>query len=82
MLFLSYCRSRLPERHRHNKYGAQARWALKLCGVEYRTVPYTPLLGTWWLRWQTGLWNGRVTTPVLMCCDKGMDFPSTGLRSM
>lgn len=47
----------------------QVRWALKHHGIKYKIIPYTPMIGEYWLRWKTGKWNGRVTTPVLLTAD-------------
>ncbi|CAL5222097.1 g4406 [Coccomyxa viridis] len=47
----------------------KVRWALKHHGVKYRITPYTPLIGEYWLRWKTGKWSGRVSTPVLITPD-------------
>lgn len=48
----------------YSPWSAKARWALAHHGVEYRKVPYVPMVGEPWLRLRTRRLTGRVTVPV------------------
>ncbi|EIE23059.1 hypothetical protein COCSUDRAFT_53495 [Coccomyxa subellipsoidea C-169] len=54
----------------------KARWALKHHNVKYRTTVYTPVFGAWWLRFRSGKWSGRITTPVMFTPKDGVLFES------
>ena len=46
-------------------WSEKARWALDHHRVEYREVPYAPVLGEYALRWRMRRPFGRITVPVL-----------------
>ncbi len=49
----------------YSPWSDRARWALDHCGVEYRRLPYQPLLGEPAMRVRTRNWVGPVSVPVL-----------------
>ncbi|BDA49991.1 hypothetical protein COCOBI_15-1190 [Coccomyxa sp. Obi] len=54
----------------------KARWALKTQEIKYDFIPYSPIFGAWWLRYRSGKWNGRLTTPILFTPNDGVLFES------
>ncbi|KAK9903239.1 hypothetical protein WJX75_000529 [Coccomyxa subellipsoidea] len=57
-------------------WSLKARWALKHHDIKYKTTAYTPVFGAWWLRFRSGKWSGRITTPVLFTPKDGVLFES------
>ncbi|KAG2434237.1 hypothetical protein HXX76_007962 [Chlamydomonas incerta] len=43
----------------------KARFALKHNGIKYRTTPYMPMFGEFFLRMRLGDWKSKVTVPVM-----------------
>ncbi len=50
-------------------WSEKARWALDHHRIRYAYREYVPLVDEPWLRWRTGTWLGRVSTPTLVTDD-------------
>jgi glutathione S-transferase len=53
----------------YSPWSERARWVLEHHGLEYRSRPYTPMIGELPLRFRTGRFRGRITVPVLFTGD-------------
>ena len=56
----------------YSPWSEKARWALDHHGINYREVPYLPMLGTPLLRLQMRRFTGKVTVPVLFIDDQAI----------
>lgn len=50
----------------YSPWSIKAKWALDHHRVDYRAVPYLPMLGEPFLRLRAGRWSGRVSVPMLV----------------
>lgn len=57
----------------YSPWSEKARWALEHHRIDYRSVPYLPMLGAWGLRLRLRRFRGPVTVPVLFAEDGPYD---------